>query len=212
VNGSRSAGWGASATYGRGNDLFSWSAGLACNQTSLAEYWESVTTIQHLNGKNPKTTTTVSSGWQHLLQTSFTPLLYADLFDYRVSLSCGYSVYSYDHDVAAYSDALARISDGEVVTRGNNVTSTSADYGNLASIVGGFPSHVLSAGAGVFPLQRLRLGYDWSETAYVLANPSVYTSTFSAAYTFYSTLRARLAYSLLSNDETYIALGMAVVW
>lgn len=211
AGGEKSVSWGGNISCNGGADAVAWSMFLGFNRVVLSEYWESQTTVQHSKGKDPKTTTTTSSGWQVLRQQSVTPSAYVDLFN-TVSLSCGYSSYSYDRNVGEFSDQLARMSESVQYSHGNNSYSTTVDFGNLSSLIYGFPDHMLSAGAAVIPFKRCRMGYDWSSTAYVLDQPPLRSSTFSIAYTFRDRIGARLGYSMLSTDENYVTVGMQWIW
>jgi hypothetical protein len=211
ANGARSSGWGTAASCSGGGDAIDWTFSLAANQSYSSEYWQSQTTAQHGNGKNLRTVTTTNSGWENLTQSNVTPSIDLDIFSV-VSLACGYSGYSYDRNVNDFSNEVADAAGPVQYAHGNNLFSTSTDFGNLPPLMNGFPSGLFTAGIALSPCKWLKAGYDRSRTSYATDHAPVEASTFSLAYTVGSMIRARLGYSIFSTDETYVVTSLQWLW
>jgi len=205
----KSAGWGANAAYNSGGDDFSWGISLPYSQTTLAQYWQASSVIT--NARTKKTRTVASSGWTDLVQSNIAPSINFGLFG-AITLNMGYSYYSYNRDLDNFSNNLSRLTGTINTAKGARSAATTASFGNLPSLIYGFPVNIYSAGISDEPLDSLTIGYDWSDTTYALEQPEIETSTLSVSYLFGPVIKVKASYESLSNNDVYKTAGIQWLW
>jgi len=230
-NDAKSAGWGVSAAYdsaegqnwggldkGTAEDTaaglagendkepgnFTWGCSLSYDMDVMSELIDYNTYQKRLTKRGKVVYTAVNhSDWYSLKQSHVDPGVSFSLFQ-AVDLELGYSKYSYDRDVAVFSQRLAKLSALKI--------EKSANFGNTTALIDGFPDRISSAGIAVNPWDCLKVEFDWSRTIYVLAQPEEDSSTLNVYYNILSFLQVKAGYNVLSTGAVYTTAGIKWLW
>jgi hypothetical protein len=188
----RASGLGASGTWSghwRGN--ISWQATVRCARNAYAEKTEYT--------DDTAATPRIVTNWLDLTQTLIEPSG-AVTFKGKYTLSFGIIGYSYDRELAAFSQNLSQLE--ELLPAGTG----------MSALVSGFPGSIVHAGitAGVLP--RMNITYVGARTVYAASQqPDEFSSFIGLSWAALPVLEVRGSYNAISTGS-YYSCGFHWLW